>query len=149
MAGASAGAAGRTAGGAVRASGPVTAFAAPQPVLAPGPAAEVLDQGRHGPAAAPSAVLPASASDPAAAAAAPEAAAEPSRSGWLRDPRYDAGLEELATLEAAEGRLLAARVRVLVSLSGRTSRDGWQGDAPFESVLLDVAGTCVLGSRRR
>ncbi|MCW2607614.1 MAG: endonuclease [Frankiales bacterium] len=64
---------------------------------------------------------------------------------WHLDPRYDAGLEHLAVLQARESALFAERARTLAHLAARTSREGWQGEAPFDSLLLDVAGTCVLG----
>lgn len=65
--------------------------------------------------------------------------------GWLRDPRYDAGLSRLEQLQAQESRLYADRAREFAALSAWTSRDGWQGEAPWDSLLLDVAGTCRLG----
>ncbi len=65
--------------------------------------------------------------------------------GWLLDPRYDAGLDRLADLQRREAALFVERAQVLAQLAARTSREGWQGHAPFESLLLDVAGTCVLG----
>ncbi|MCW2778449.1 MAG: endonuclease [Frankiales bacterium] len=67
------------------------------------------------------------------------------QTGWLEDPRYDACLDELAALQGQESALFAARARVLAQLAARTSREGWQAEAPFDSLVLDVAGTCTLG----
>lgn len=64
--------------------------------------------------------------------------------GW-RDPRYDAALEELVVLQVEQGRVFARQARVLALLASRTSREGWQGVAPFESLQTDVAGSCLLG----
>jgi hypothetical protein len=64
---------------------------------------------------------------------------------WLLDPRYDAALDELARLQTAQAALFAAQARALALLAAGTTRTGWKGAAPFESLLLDVAGTCVLG----
>lgn len=64
---------------------------------------------------------------------------------WLCDPQYDAALDELAALQVTQAAAFAAQARVLARLAARTTRDGWQGEAPFDSLVLDVAGTCHLG----
>ncbi len=70
-----------------------------------------------------------------------------SESSWFSDPAYTAGLDQLAALQATAARTFAAEARVLVELTDGATHDGWRGSAPFDSVLLEVAGTCVIGQQ--
>lgn len=65
----------------------------------------------------------------------------------LLDPRWDAALEELAELQRTRAREFAAEARVLARLEAQTSRAGWQAEAPYDSLLLEVAGTCLVGQQ--
>jgi hypothetical protein len=65
----------------------------------------------------------------------------------LLDPAYDDALTALEECERHKARAFAAEATVLARLAARTTRTGWQGEAPFESLLLDVAGTCLVGQQ--
>jgi hypothetical protein len=61
------------------------------------------------------------------------------------DSGYDAALEQLAELQRARARAFAVEARSLAALAVGTSRQGWQAEAPRDSLVLDVAGTCEIG----
>lgn len=60
-------------------------------------------------------------------------------------PELASGLAELATLQSAAAVTFASEARLLCGLAELTTRDGWRSSAPFESLLMEVAGTCVIG----
>jgi hypothetical protein len=61
------------------------------------------------------------------------------------DPAYAADLGALEELQRRRARDFAAECRTLVSLYKQTSGFGWQGSAPTDSMLIEVAGTCLIG----
>src|SRR4051812_12559685 len=65
----------------------------------------------------------------------------------FQDPAYAADLDVLKEVERSKARLFARESRTLVSLYGRTSGPGWEGSAPTESMLMEVAGTVRIGQR--
>lgn len=65
----------------------------------------------------------------------------------LLDPVWDELLEELTEMQRTRARAFAAESRVLARLESRTSREGWQAKSPYESLVLEVAGSCLIGQR--
>jgi hypothetical protein len=65
----------------------------------------------------------------------------------LLDPVWDETLDELEGLQRRRAQDFAAEARLLARLSARTTRGGWQSQAPYDSLVLDVAGTCVVGQQ--
>ena len=65
--------------------------------------------------------------------------------GLFTDPVYDAALDRLADLQVAKAQAYAVEMRLLAGLAVQTSREGWQAEAPRDSLILDVAGTCQVG----
>ena len=65
----------------------------------------------------------------------------------LDDPRRNAALDELADLQRSKARQFAAEARVLARLEVGTTRGDWQAEAPYDSLLLDVAGTALIGQQ--
>lgn len=63
----------------------------------------------------------------------------------LLDPVWDETLDELEVLQRRRAKDFAAEARLLARLSARTTKGGWQTEAPYDSLVLDVAGTCVVG----
>lgn len=65
----------------------------------------------------------------------------------LLDPGWDAALDELAAIQRSRAREFAAEARVLARLEAKTTREDWQAEAPYDSLLLEVAGSCLIGQR--
>lgn len=63
------------------------------------------------------------------------------------DPAYARDLDALEELQRSKARDFAAECRTLVSLDSRTSGYGWQGSAPTDSLVLEIAGTCLVGQQ--
>src|SRR4051812_12591725 len=61
------------------------------------------------------------------------------------DPAYAGDLDALEELQRSKARDFAAECRTLVSLHKRTSGYGWGGSAPTDSMVMEVAGTCLIG----
>src|SRR4051812_46120646 len=61
------------------------------------------------------------------------------------DPAYAADLDALEQMQRDKARTFAAECRTYVSLNSRTSGYGWQGAQPTDSMVIDVAGTCLIG----
>jgi hypothetical protein len=54
-------------------------------------------------------------------------------------------LDELAELQRSKARGFAAEAKVLARLESRTVRADWQAEQPYDSLLLEVAGTALIG----
>ena len=65
----------------------------------------------------------------------------------LLDPGWDEGLDELAAIQHGRAREFTAEARVLARFEATTTREDWQAEAPYDSLLLDVAGSCLIGQR--
>jgi hypothetical protein len=61
------------------------------------------------------------------------------------DPAYAADLDALEELQRSKARAFAKECRIYASLHGRTSGYGWRGTAPTDSMLMEAAGTCLIG----
>ena len=61
------------------------------------------------------------------------------------DPAYAADLDALEELQRSKARDFAAECRTYASLYARTSGFGWQGSDPTDSMLIEAAGTCLIG----
>lgn len=65
----------------------------------------------------------------------------------MLDPVWDESLDELVEIQRGRAREFAAEARVLARFESRTSREGWQAQSPYESLILEVAGSCLIGQR--
>ena len=65
----------------------------------------------------------------------------------LLDPGWDEALDELVEIQRGRAREFAAEARVLARLEAKTTRGGWQVESPYESLILEVAGSCLIGQR--
>jgi hypothetical protein len=65
--------------------------------------------------------------------------------GTLLDPGRDEALDALAAVQRGRAANFAAEARVLARLEAKTQRAGWQAEAPYDSLVMDVAGTCLIG----
>src|SRR3954467_10848613 len=61
------------------------------------------------------------------------------------DPAYAADLDALQELQRSKARDFAAECRTYASLYSRTSGYGWQGANPTDSMVIEAAGTCLIG----
>ena len=61
------------------------------------------------------------------------------------DPGYAADLDALKEIQRAKARTFAEESRAYASLHARTSGFGWTGSAPTDSMLIEAAGTCLIG----
>src|SRR5687768_5515704 len=68
-------------------------------------------------------------------------------SSVFADPRWSAALDELADVQLQQAAVFVAEARLLADLEGRTTRDGWRSAAPYESLLMEVAGTALIGQQ--
>src|SRR6476619_4607914 len=63
----------------------------------------------------------------------------------LIDPQWGESLDELAELQRAKAKDFARESKVLARLESRTVREDWQAEQPYDSLLLEVAGTARIG----
>src|SRR3712207_2555785 len=69
----------------------------------------------------------------------------PSSFTTLADPVWDDALDELAEVQRRRAHDFAAEAQVLARLEARTVRADWQAEQPYDSLLLEVAGTALIG----
>jgi hypothetical protein len=65
----------------------------------------------------------------------------------LLDPGWDEDLDALGGIQRGRARDFAAESRLLARLEAKTTRGDWQADAPYDSVLMEVAGSCLIGQQ--
>lgn len=65
----------------------------------------------------------------------------------LLDPVWDETLDALVDVQRRRARDFAVECRLLARLEARTSREGWQAESPYESLVMEVAGSCLIGQR--
>jgi hypothetical protein len=65
----------------------------------------------------------------------------------LLDPAWDETLDELTEVQRARAREFAHEAKLLARLEAKTVRGDWQAEAPYDSLLLEVAGSCLIGQR--
>jgi hypothetical protein len=63
----------------------------------------------------------------------------------LVDPVWDATCDELAEIQRGRGREFARESRLLARLEAKTTRGDWQAEEPYDSLVMEVAGTCLIG----
>lgn len=63
----------------------------------------------------------------------------------LLDPQWDETLDELTEIQRGRAREFAREAQALARLEAKTSRAGWQDEQPFDSLVLEVAGSCLIG----
>jgi hypothetical protein len=63
----------------------------------------------------------------------------------LLDPVWDETLDELVEVQRERGRGFAREARLLARLEAKTTRAGWRAEWPYDSLILEVAGSCLIG----
>jgi hypothetical protein len=61
------------------------------------------------------------------------------------DPEWDATLDELVEVKRDRAREVVREAQPLARLDAKTSRDGRQSQEPYESLVMEVAGSCLIG----
>jgi hypothetical protein len=61
------------------------------------------------------------------------------------DPAYAADLDALEEVQRDKARTFARECRLYASLASRTTGYGWKGSAPTDSMVMEAAGTCLIG----